>query len=72
MIIPAVVELRITQPEPFQIPCVTLAFSGRKSCAPPLIKVATVLKSNANIQDEDAAPRREDAVVEARFLGVEK
>ena len=33
---------------------------------------ATVLKSNANIQDEDAAPRREDAVVEARFLGVEK
>ena len=38
----------------------------------PLIILATVLKSNANIQDEDAAPRREDAVVEARFLGVEK
>ena len=33
---------------------------------------ATVLKPKANIQDEDAAPRREDAVVEARFLGVEK
>ena len=32
----------------------------------------TVLKRHANIQEEDTAPRREDTVVEARFLWVEK
>ena len=33
---------------------------------------STVLKRHANIQEEDTAPRREDTVVEARFLWVEK
>jgi len=52
-------------------PCLAdISLLGEDSLS--ITRRATVLKLHANMQDEDAATGRENAVVEARNLGVEK